>query len=170
MQKSTKIMLVVAAVVIFLGIIALGGLVYWGVTSGKQFAKDFARVATEEDHKGRQDGASAEEVDCVKLTIARSGTGNGFKDLMALNVYFGGCLRVARPTQGFCDGVPQAGEVMKTARWRFEKCIQMGGSEQVCSMLASSVIAHCDAVRKRGTQQEEPAAQSGDAIKKESHK
>ena len=170
MQKSTKVLLVVLAAVVFLGVIAVGGLVYWGVTSGKQFAKDFSKAAKEEDHKGRQDGASAEENDCIKLTIARSGNLNGFRDMMALNVYFTGCLRVAKPSQGFCDGVPQPGEVMKTARWRFEKCIQMGGTEQVCSMLASPVIGHCDEVRKRGTQQDEPAAQPGDAIKKESNK
>lgn len=169
MQKSTKVILIVAAVVLFLGIIALGGLIYWGVTSGKQFARDFARVAKEEDQLGRKDGESSEEIECVKLTIAKSGKGTGFKDLMALNVYFGGCLRAARPTPGFCDGVPQAGDVMKTARWRFEKCIQVGGSEQVCSMLASSVIGHCAEARTRDTQQPLPGTQSGDAIKKESH-
>lgn len=120
------------------GIIAIAA-AYWWRKNGDQFlAKE--KVTAEQ---GKTEGAQLTEKDCRDQAIARHRKDSSIGALMANSTRLLACLEASHPVPGFCTGVPDAGSLTASFKWRLEECQRLHLTDSNCGNLLGSIQVYC---------------------------
>lgn len=117
------VVVVLALGVAFCALIVFGFAYY--LSTGDRKGEYEAREA-----EGRELGKTTDQAGCMKEGLARA---KGIK-LIELNraisnqAFVEECLRAARPTEGFCDGVPEIWK-LQDSEWSKKQCERLGMDE-----------------------------------------
>lgn len=143
MTKNTKIFLGVGCgVLLIVGIaVVIGGILavnHWG----KRFAETTARA----EEEGTEFGKTTDQQGCVDEGVQRSKKAAliDFSSGIGLSAFVGSCLKVSRPTEDFCDGVPAFGSMQDT-EWSMSECREVGVNpeETACIYVMKSKHEFC---------------------------
>jgi hypothetical protein len=64
---------------------------------------------------------------------------------MSTNIFLRTCLESSKPTGGFCEGVPETTEFMKSAEWQAEQCHRVDlAKDSYCRQLFQPVQQFCE--------------------------
>jgi hypothetical protein len=141
-----KGMIIAGVSIVLILIVGIGVAVYWvSQQTGPLMAK--AKDAMDE---GVRVGSGTDNKGCVSEALTRYKREPGFSAAIASNSFMTGCLKVSRPTEGFCDDVPGITEFMKTAEWQKDLCAREGLiKDPYCPQLFSPISSYCER-RRRG--------------------
>lgn len=89
-------------------------------------------------------GKSRLDQQCLEESLRRDRFCSDLICEAGLADFYAGCLSSARPSAGFCNGVP-AFEGPDGTRWRASRCRVVGRSDRVCRNLMASAQHHCQA-------------------------
>ena len=146
MSKGWKIALSIAAAVLLLMMLGVGGCIYYFSQLGKDVQQD--KVA------GERLGETADEDACLKEALARTKGKNMITGTAAGTAFLIGCLEKSKPSQGFCTGVPSSEDKEGSRAWAEAKCRDLGQNNITCGAMLGIVIGHC---QKRGEDRTEPS-------------
>jgi hypothetical protein len=141
-----KGMIIAGVSIVLIVIVGIGLAVYWvAQRSGPLMAK--AKEAMED---GVRVGGSTDNKGCVAEALTRYKKERGFTSAVTSNTFLTACLKVSRPTEGFCDDVPGVTEFMKTAEWQKDRCAREGlVNDAYCPQLFTPIASYCEQ-RRRG--------------------
>ena len=90
-------------------------------------------------------GEGSTERACVAEGVRRSGGCHRLSVgcMTATNLFTIGCMEVAEPSPGLCEGVPDPLNVLRSARWQLDWCEQMGSPGEGCVAIARTVQRRC---------------------------
>jgi len=136
-----KGMIIGGVSIVLILIVGIGLAVYWVsqqtgplVARAKDAMEDGVRFGGTTDNKG-----------CVTEALRRYKKEPGFTAAIASNTFMTACLKVSRPTEGFCDDVPGITEFMKTAEWQKDQCAREGlVKDALCPQLFSPISSYCE--------------------------
>jgi len=117
-----KITLLVIGAVLLL---AVGGGV--GLSLVRGAAKDHIKAgAKAAEAKARQFAKSTDQAGCLTEALLQlEGCDRRFCEF-EIKLFLDDCARAARPTEGFCEGVPPDSDKIATSRWTLARCEQLG--------------------------------------------
>jgi hypothetical protein len=113
MPGCLKVGLIVVGVLILLvTAIGVGGYLFWkyngeAIVAGAQVAED----------EGRRFATGKDSAACMD-EAARRTKGAGFSAAVTTRIFLENCLKAARLTDGFCDGVPGPTDFLKSVSWQ----------------------------------------------------
>jgi hypothetical protein len=140
MSKPLTIVLSILGGLFLLGVIAVGGVVYW-VYQNKD---KWVRSAEELVEEGKKFGVNTNNEGCLKEALARHKRDKSLMGQIPTQVFLNVCLQASEPSPGFCDGVPTQNERMKSASWSLKKCSEAElQNDQGCQGIFGAVQAHC---------------------------
>jgi hypothetical protein len=150
--SALKIVLIVFAVLIGLGVLGgalcIGSGVYWF----QQNAPELRENATQGRDEGRTYAAIHSQNECIDEGFRRHDTCGGGMALACrtqVRVFTDVCLAEATPSAGLCDGVPGATEIMAGGQWAADYCRGRGrAGDAQCPNLVRSIVEHCARVRR----------------------
>ena len=145
MTTFAKGMIVAGVSIVLIVVVGIGLAVYWvSQQTGPLMAK--AKDAMED---GVRVGRSTDNKGCVSEALTRYKKEPGFTAAITSNTFMTACLKVSRPTEGFCDDVPGLTEFMKSAEWQKEQCAREGMvKDAYCPQLFAPVTSYCEQRRK----------------------
>jgi hypothetical protein len=149
-RKKTSPWLIVVAC---LGVVAFGvlavivGIVWW-VSANKD---RLASMAKESEQAAQEYAKDHDQDECIGEGLRKIDLCDGIMCRANAKIFTERCILHARPTTGFCDGVPLAGEIMKTVAYCREQCTRRGrrADDQNCSQIMQAVAPACAARSKR---------------------
>ena len=140
MSKPWAIVLSVIGGLFLLGVIAVGGIVYWVYKNGGKLVQSAEQLTKE----AKEFGAKADNEACLKETLSRHKRDKSITGQISTAVFIGICLKESEPSPGFCDGVPARSEIMKSAAWKLKKCSEAGlEKDQGCQQIFDAVQKYC---------------------------
>jgi len=140
MSKTWTIVLSIIGGLFFLGIIAVGGVVYWVYQNKDKWVQSAEQLVKE----GKEFGAKANNQGCLEEALSRYKRDKSFTGRFAIQSFLTVCLQASEPSPGFCDGVPEKGEILKSANWTQKKCSEAGmQNDQGCQQIFSPVQTYC---------------------------
>ncbi len=141
MPTWVKVVLVIVAAVAVLGIAAAVAGFFVARRYGPELIGENKQAMTE----GQEYGRRTDDVGCLNEAVARQARVTGFRDMLKNNFFTRSCLEVARPTPGFCEGVPRRLEFMKSVGWQAQQCKRYGlGPETQCSQFFQQIQQFCE--------------------------
>ena len=141
MPGWAKVLIIVGVLLVLLVAGVIGAGVYWW-SNNKDALVARAKALVEE---GRDAGHQTDNQGCVDQAITRYKAEPGFKSGISTGIFMESCLRVSRPTPGFCNDVPKETEFIKSGQWQQAQCERVGlGSDQYCRQLFQGVERFCD--------------------------
>ena len=148
MPRWLKILLIVAGIVVLLVVCVVGaGVVWWMKNKDALMARAREVVA-----EGKQFGGQHDDQACVDEAVSRYKKEPGFSSAMSNNFFLRACLEASKPTEGFCDSVPQATEFMKSAEWQIEQCRRADlARDSYCRQLFQPVQQFCERGARKST-------------------
>ena len=145
MPGWAKALIIVGVLLVLLVVGVIGAGVYWWSTNKDALMARGKALLDEGQKAGRQ----TDNQGCVDLTITRYKSEPGFTSGISSGIFMESCLRVSKPTPGFCDEVPHETEFIKSGQWQQAQCERVGlGSDQYCRQLFQAVERFCE---KRGS-------------------
>lgn len=120
MTRTAKLLLGGCGGLIFLGVMSIVGF----VIILNIFEAKMAETTAPVENEGTEYGRTHDQQACIDEGLRRSrnvkvsGPGEGIETL----AFTESCLKTARPTSGFCDGVPTFWKVEDSERWKSERC------------------------------------------------
>ena len=140
MSKTWAIVLSIIGGLFLLGIIAVGGAVYWvyhnkdrWVQSAKQFAKE-----------AEEFGAKTNNAGCLEEALSRYKRDKSITGRISAQGFLTVCLQASEPSPEFCDGAPPRNEKLKSASWALKKCGDAGlQNDQGCQQIFGLVQVYC---------------------------
>jgi hypothetical protein len=143
MPSWLKVTLIVIGVIILvITAVGVGGYLWW-TSNGESMMAD-ARAAMDE---GRRFGAGKDSNGCVDEAAKRA-KGIGFSGAIAGQLFLGNCLKVAKLTAGFCDGVPAPIDILKAVSWQAQLNQKYGLTPPVeTSVLPQPIETFCEDAR-----------------------
>ena len=143
MSKNMKIVVIILGSVLLLCTGIAGAGFYWFSTSGKDLLKQVKSGTEKAMQEGKELGKTSDKNACVAESIQRLEVDKSFTSAFSVTLFMNACLDNAKPTPGFCDGVPAQSEIIKSSEWIAKKCKEQGVSGQGCQQLMQVVIGHC---------------------------
>jgi hypothetical protein len=141
MQTWVKVVLVIVLIVGVLGVAA----VVAGLLVARRYGPELIQENKQALDEGQEYGRRTDDVGCLNEAVARQARVAGFRDMLRNNFFTRSCLEVARPTPGFCEGVPTRLEFMKSIGWQAEQCKRYGlGPETQCSQFFQQIQQFCE--------------------------
>jgi hypothetical protein len=136
MKKSQSIFIIVAGALL---VTCFGGGYYLFTQFGGRM-KDEAKIvrADVEAFAPTTDNAG-----CVAEVPNRYAEGSEVTSMLKQTMFLSGCLRLSKPTPGFCDDVPAARDVLDSQKWQKEQCAQEKRTNLRCPLVASAIQQHC---------------------------
>jgi hypothetical protein len=135
---------VVLAIVIIVAVLGIGAFVA-GLLVVRRYGPELVQENRQAMDEGREYGGRTDDVGCLNEGVARQAHVTGFRDMLKNNFFTRSCLEVARPTQGFCEGVPGRLDFMKSVAWQAQECKRYGlGPEQQCSQFFQQIQQVCE--------------------------
>lgn len=144
MPPWLKYGLIGCGTLLVLGVIVVGVAVWWFSRNAPRIASGLEAVVEE----GRRAGNGTDEQGCVGLAMEYGGT--GVRGMMRIPAFLEGCLRAARETPGFCDGLPRQEEFRRTVGWPAAQC--RGSNNPRCSAVMQGKLRYCQEGRPKGGQ------------------
>ena len=140
MGRAAKAILVIIGLVGVLMLIGVAVVAYFVTRDGGAFMKDQQRVVNE----GHQYGTTADDSACLvqaqKRLKAEAGFGGGLKSV----VFLQHCVKPARKSDAYCEGVPMPLEMIDSAAYQQKQCDDAGlGNNPFCPSLYSEVQQEC---------------------------
>jgi hypothetical protein len=145
MSNWIKAILIFSVCVVLLIIAVVGLGAYWWTKHKDELVERGLNTRKE----GAEFGKKTDDAGCLAEGLRRHRAHHGFSDAILNNLFLGGCFEAARPTSGFCDGVPQTKEMMESVRWRLKKCTDEGLSDSYCGNLFGEVQKYCESDKAR---------------------
>lgn len=140
MRTLLKVIITIAGMFFLLGIVCVVG---GGVWLKKNEAK-LREMGERAIAGGHAHGKGTDSAGCLDETLSRLDQSKGIMEETQLKIFLKECLAAAEPTEGFCDGVPPPGEIMKTVSWVTSTCKAEGrGGEQRCTRVVQAIQDHC---------------------------
>jgi hypothetical protein len=140
MSKTVVIVLSVIGGLFLLGAIVVGGAAYWLYQNKGRLIRAAENIGKE----AKEFGAKTNNEGCLQEALSRHKRDKSITGRISTQGFLTVCLQVSEPSPGFCDGVPQQSEIMKSAGWRLKKCSDAGlQNDQGCQQLLGAVQAHC---------------------------
>jgi hypothetical protein len=140
MSKTWAIVLSIIGGLFLLGIIAVGGVVYWVYHNKDRWIQSAKQLAKE----GEEFGAKTNNAGCLEEALSRHKRDNSFTGRISTQGFLTVCLQASKPSPGFCDGVPPRNEIMKSANWALKKCADAGlQNDQGCQQIFGAVQSYC---------------------------
>lgn len=148
MSKTWVIVLSIIGGLFLIGIIAVGGIVYWVYQNKDQLVQSLERV----DKEAKEFGAKTNNEGCLQEALSRHKNDKSITGQISTNIFLGICLQESAPSPGFCDGIPAKGEIIKSNNWKLKKCSDAGlQNDQGCQQIMDAVQEYC----RRGNQRPE---------------
>jgi len=132
---------------LLMSIIIGGGCAYWFSRHGGELMSS----ATKAEREGLVAAKSTDEEGCTKATEARMERDGTIRGAMGSGLYMDGCLRGARITPGFCDGVPSADEFAASTAWTRARCQAQALNPAAgtrCQVIAQGIQRFCQRQEK----------------------
>ena len=140
MSKTWVIVLSIIGGLFLLGIIAVGGVVYWVYQNKDRWVQSAEQLVEE----AKKFGVKTNNEGCLNEALARHKRDKSFTGQISTQGFLTVCLQASEPSPGFCDGVPPQNEIMKSANWTLKKCSDAGmQNDQGCQRIFGAVQAHC---------------------------
>jgi len=140
MSKTWAIVLSIIGGLFLLGIIAVGGVVYWVYHNKDRWIQSAKQLAKE----GEEFGAKTNNAGCLEEALARHKRDKSFTGRISTQGFLTVCLQASEPSPGFCDGVPPQKEILKSANWALKKCADAGlQNDQGCQQIFGAVQGYC---------------------------
>ncbi len=143
MSKNMKIVLIIMGCVLLLCTGIAGAGFYWFSTSGKDLIEQVKTGTKKGMEEGAELGKTSDKNVCLAESIKRLEGDSSMTSAISASLFMSSCLDSAKPTPGFCDGVPPQSEMTKSVEWIVKKCKEEGSSGQGCQQLMQVVIRHC---------------------------
>ena len=123
MTKTAKVLLGIGGTLAILIILAIAGL-YVGAN---YLEKRFGESANQEADAGREFAKTVDQQGCMTESLRKSKSFalTDFTKGINLAAFAGGCLDNAKPTAGFCDGVPPYWST-DDSKWGANECQKAG--------------------------------------------
>ena len=136
----------VIIVIAIIGVVAVAAMVGTGVYLWKQYGPQFVAGVEQGAQEGKAFGGKTDNQGCVDEGVRRHRQAAGISDFIKSGVFMQGCLEASRETPGFCDGVPDRLQFIKSVTWREEQCAKhgLGGQQDTCGKLFEQVQRHCE--------------------------
>jgi hypothetical protein len=133
------LLVVVAVVLVFGGILGLAGWYWWS-----RHGNELTRSAVSTQQEGMEAGKSLDQQGCLDESFARIRKDPGFEPSVKARLFLTGCLVNAKKTPGFCDGIPPADQFVESVKWRIGVCeAHKDVDPNECQALFAMVQAHC---------------------------
>jgi hypothetical protein len=146
MERNFKVCLIVGASLLFLlGLVIIGSgtLIYLNRDKLAQGFKKWTESVKEEAEQGEEFGAETDQDGCLQEALRQS-EGKGSFGAVQPTLFLTGCLRSAEETEGFCDDVPPATEIMATVMWSQRQCAAIERTnDQACIQVMQSKQRFC---------------------------
>ena len=143
MSKTWAIVLSIIGGLFLLGLIAVAGVVYWVYQSKDRWIQSVEQIG-KDAQDAKEIGAKTDNEGCLKEALARHKRDNSLTGQISTHGFLVACLEASKPSQGFCDGVPQPDEEMQSADWTLKKCSDLGlQNDQTCYVILIPVQAYC---------------------------
>jgi hypothetical protein len=140
MSKTVAIVLSIIGGLFLLGIIIVGGVVFWIYQNKDRIVHSAEQVVKE----GKEFGEKTSNEGCVQEALSRNKRDNSFTGKISTQGFLTVCLQASQPSTGFCEGVPAQKEILKSANWMLKKCADAGlRSDQGCQQLFGVVQTYC---------------------------
>lgn len=141
MRTVLKVIFAIAGIFFLLGIVCVvGGSLWFKKNKGK-----LLEMGERASAGGRAHGESTDSEGCLDEALTRLDSSKGMMEEVELKIFLKECLAAAEETEGFCDGVPPPGEIMKTVTWVTSTCKEKGrGGEQRCTRVVQAIQDHCN--------------------------
>ena len=140
MGRAAKAMLVIIGLVGLLVVIGLAVVIYFVTRDGGAFMEEQQRVVNEAHQYGLGAVDSACLIEAKRRLKAESGFGGGLKSV----VFLQHCVKPARKSDGYCEGVPMPLEMIDSAAYQQKQCDEAGfGKDPFCPSLISEVQQEC---------------------------
>ena len=140
MGRAAKAMLVIIGLTGVLALIAVAVVVYFVTRDGGAFMKEQQRVVNE----GHQFGTTAVDSACLDEAQRRLKKEGGFGGGLKSVVFLQHCVKPARKSEAYCEGVPMPLEVINSSAYQQKKCDDAGmGKNPFCPPLFSEVQQEC---------------------------
>lgn len=141
MSKTVAIILSIIGGLLLLGIIVVGGFVYWVYQNKGKFVQTAEQVLKD----GKEFGEKTNNIGCMNEALSRHKQDKSLTGRISTATFLGVCLSVSDPSPGFCDGVPRDDEILKSANWRLKKCSDAGlQNDQGCQQIFGVVQKYCN--------------------------
>ncbi len=133
-------LLIIFAVLALLGGLLIGGAVWWIAANKDRILAESKQSVTD----GMAYAANNDQSACVAEGLRKLDGCPGIMCEAQIKVFAATCVRQAKKTPGFCNGVPDATEILKTSRWIMEECSRRGKpGNQRCTRLVQVVPEAC---------------------------
>jgi hypothetical protein len=143
MSKTWAIVLSIIGGLFLLGLVAVAGVVYWVYQSKDRLVQSVEQIG-KDVKDAKEIGAKTDNEGCLKEALARHKRDNSLTGQISTHGFLIACLEASKPSQGFCDGVPNPDDSMKFADWTLKKCSDLGlQNDQSCEAILIPVVAHC---------------------------
>jgi hypothetical protein len=141
MSKTVAIILSIIGGLFLLGIIVVGGVVYWVYQNKGKFVQSAEQLVKD----GKEFGEKTNNIGCMNEALSRHKRDKSLMGRISTGGFLSVCLSVSEPSPGFCDGVPPEDEILKSANWRLKKCSDAGlQNDQGCQQIFSVVQKYCN--------------------------
>src|SRR5262249_48855723 len=146
MSKAWVIVLSIIGGLFLLAIIAVGGIVYWVYQNKDSWIRSAEQIGKE----SKDFGAKTDNEGCLNEALSRHKRDKSITGQISTTIFLGVCLQESRPSPGFCDGVPEKTEFMKSGAWTVKKCSDAGlQNDQGCQQLFKAVQEYCHRNNRR---------------------
>jgi hypothetical protein len=140
MSKPLTIVLSIIGGLFLLGVIAVGGVVYWVYQNKDKWVQSAEQLVEE----GKKFGVNTNNEGCLKEALERHKRDKSFTGQISTQGFLTVCLQASAPSPGFCDDVPPQNEIRKSAGWMLKKCADAGmQNDQGCQRIFGVVQSHC---------------------------
>lgn len=88
----------------------------------------------------------AEQRGCVAEALSRTDVCDSIRCEIQTAIFVTTCLDAARPSGGFCDGIPPRTELVASAQWALERCAELDrDGDRSCTRVFEKVQRSCTA-------------------------
>ncbi|MBO0859544.1 MAG: hypothetical protein J2P21_13880 [Chloracidobacterium sp.] len=140
MSKTLAIILSVIGGLFLLGLLVVGGFVYWFYhNKGK-----LIQAAVNIEKEAREFGAKTNSDGCLNEALSRHKRDESFTGRISTQIFLTFFPQASEASPGFCDDVPPQREIIKTANWVLKKCAGAGmHNDQSCQQIFGVIQTYC---------------------------
>ncbi len=146
MNKTVKIVLIAAMVLVLLGIGLFAGFVIF--LKFTQPGRTMDQRLTAIENEGTEFGKTTDQQGCIKEGVARGKKITDITSQVGNRDFVKGCLRSSQTSPGFCDNVPSIMGKMFTD-WEAQQCEKIRSPTVACQDVMKEVILYCGLKRDK---------------------
>lgn len=141
-KTNNKKILIIIFGTLALITVAVAGAGYWFI---KYKAADYFKETQAAAQEARKAGANMSEQACFDRAIAllKGPEGHSISGSIRNNVVLAACLQPSQMVAGFCEGVPEYGNIMSGAMWEIKTCDDLKEEGEFCTRLVREVPKYC---------------------------